>query len=142
MKIGITIATLLVLLLGTASVFAQTGVSSVRSLACTINPGYIMADVVETARSFEWSEETSPGFVAFRSKIALSRPANRSFDVDFIADFVYPSYADMVEKYGTFLRARAERNGRWRTLDGVATCSDNVVMRSARIAAQLPSTEH
>ena len=64
MKISVTITTLLVLLLATASAFAQTGVSSVRSLACTINPGYTMADVVETARSFEWSEETSPGFVA------------------------------------------------------------------------------
>jgi len=141
MKSSITITALLVSLLGTSSAFAQTDVSSVRSLACTINEGYTMADVVETARSFEWSEETSPGFVAFRSKVALSRPVNRSFDVDFIADFVYPSYADMVEKYGTFLRTRAERNGRWRTLDGVATCSDNVVMRSARIAAPVPSTE-
>lgn len=138
MKLGITITTLLVPLLATGSAFAQTGVSSVRSLACTINPGYTMADVVETARSFEWSEETSPGFVAFRLKIALSRPANRSSNFDFIADFVYPSYADMVEKYGTFLRTRAERNGRWRTLDGVATCSDNVLMRSARVAAPMP----
>ena len=128
MKSSITITTLLVLLLGTSSAFAQTDVRSVRSLACTINEGYTMADVVETARSFEWSDETSPRFVAFRSKMALSRPANRSFDADFIADFVYPSYADMVEKYGTFLRTRPERNGRWRTLDGAATCSDNVVM--------------
>ena len=138
MKIGVIITTLLLLLLGTASAFAQTGVSSVRSLACTINPGYTMADVVETARSFEWSEEVSPGLVGFRSKAAVTRPANSSFEFDFIADFVYPSYADMVEKYGAFLRMQAESDGR-RTLDGVATCSDNVLMRSARVAAPLPS---
>ncbi len=137
-KSGITITTLLVLLLGATSAFAQTGVSSVRSLACTINPGYTMADVVETARSFAWSEEVSPGLVGFRSKAAVTRPANSSFEFDFIADFVYPSYADMVEKYGAFLRMQAESDGR-RTLDGVATCSDNVLMRSARVAAPLPS---
>ena len=138
MKIGVIITTLLLLLLGTASAFAQTEVSSVRSLACTINQGYTMADVVETARSFEWSEEVSPRLVAFRSKVAVSRPANSTFEFDFIADFVYPSYADMVDKRGTFLRRQAESDGR-RTLDGVATCSDNVLMRSARTAAQLPS---
>ena len=88
MKSSITIPALLVSLLGTSSAFAQTDVSSVRSRACTINEGYTMADVVETARSFEWSEETSPRFVAFRSKVARSRSVNRSFDVDFIADFV------------------------------------------------------
>ena len=88
MNIGITSTTLLILLLGNSSVFAQTGVSSVRSLACTINQGYTMADVVETARSLEWAEEISPGVVAFRSKIAVSRPANSTFEFDFIADFV------------------------------------------------------
>lgn len=137
MRIGITITTLLVLLLGTSSAFAQTNVSSVRSLACTINEGYTMADVVETARAFEWAEEVSPRGVVFRSKVAVSRPANRSIEFDFIADFIYPSYADMVDKRGAFLRRQAESDGR-RTLDGVATCSDNVLMRSGRNAAQLP----
>ena len=46
----------------------------------------------------------------------------------------------MVDKRGAFLRRQAESDGR-RTLDGVATCSDNVLMRSARVAAPLPSTE-
>ena len=137
MKSSITITVLLVLLLGTSSAFAQTDVRSVRSLACTINEGYTMADVVETARAFEWSDETSPRLVAFRSKVAVSRPANRSIEFDFIADFVYPNYADMVDKRGASLRRQAESDGR-RALDGVATCSDNVLMRSARNAAQLP----
>ena len=44
----------------------------------------------------------------------------------------------MVDKRGTFLRRQAESDGR-RTLDGVATCSDNVLMRSARVASPLPS---
>ena len=137
MKSSVTITALLVLLLGTSSAFAQTNVSSVRSLACTINEGYTMADVVETARAFEWAEEVSPRGVVFRSKVAVSRPANRSIEFDFIADFIYPSYADMVDKRGAFLRRQAESDGR-RTLDGVATCSDNVLMRSGRNAAQLP----
>jgi hypothetical protein len=72
MKSSITITALLVLLLGTSSAFAQTNVSSVRSLACTINEGYTMADVVETARAFEWAEEVSPRGVVFRSKVAVS----------------------------------------------------------------------
>ena len=72
MKIGITVAALSVVFLGTASVSAQDTVRAERTVACTINPGYTMADVVETARNFEWSEDTAPGIVVMRNKVAAA----------------------------------------------------------------------
>ncbi|MEE2790227.1 MAG: hypothetical protein VX453_01185 [Acidobacteriota bacterium] len=123
-------------LLSATSVLAQRpadvdgdGMSVVRHRFCTINPGYTMRDVVATARASEWSEESAPSLVVFRSRIATNAGAN----FDFIGDFVYPSYADMVEKRGAFLRWQAETDGR-RVLDGVATCSDNVLIQTARVA--------
>ena len=87
-----------------------------------------MADVVETARNFEWPDESSPGVVFFREGFAVG---NNS-EIDFIADAIYPSYADMVEKRSAFLRrSRAGRTGR-RGLDGVATCNDNVWISNVR----------
>ncbi len=63
MRIDLTIAILFVSLLGASSVSAQTVVLANRTTACTLNPAYTMADVVETARNFEWSEDTAPGVV-------------------------------------------------------------------------------
>ena len=130
MKTSITVSALSVVFLGTASVSAQTNVLANVTTACTINPGYTMADVVETARNFEWSEDTAPGVVVFRAKVAaVNKP-----EFDFLIDAYYPNYADMVEKRGTFLQRQAGRNGR-RGLAGVATCNDNSRMASVRFAA-------
>ncbi|MEE2790460.1 MAG: hypothetical protein VX453_02385 [Acidobacteriota bacterium] len=123
----------LVLFLLTSSASAQTNVLANRTTACTINPGYSMADVVATARNFEWSEDTSPGVVLMRGKVAAAN--NPQFD--FLIDAYYPSYADMVEKRGAFLQRQAGRNGR-RGLGGVATCNDNVRISSVRPAAAPP----
>ena len=90
MKIGVTVAALLVLFLGSSSVAAQTNVLASRTTACMINPGYTMADVVATARNFEWSEDTSPGVVVMRGKVAVA--GNPQFD--FLIDSYWPSYAD------------------------------------------------
>ena len=129
MEIGVTVATLLVLFLGSSSVAAQTNVLASRTTACMINPGYTMADVVATARNFEWSEDTSPGVVVMRGKVAVAGNPQ----LDFLIDSYWPSYADMVEKFGTFLQREAGTNGR-RRLDGVATCNDNVRFSSVRFA--------
>lgn len=120
-------------LVGTSVVSAQTNVGAMRMLACTINPGSTIADVVETARGFEWADETAPAFVGIRSRVAGSGGSQ----YDFIIDSYYPSYADMIEKRGAFLRSRAGRNGR-RGLAGVATCSDNVLIRNATPAGAVP----
>ena len=72
MKNSLTILTSLVVVLGASSVFAQTNALANRVRACNVNPGYSMADVVETARNFAWSEETAPGVVIFREAIAAT----------------------------------------------------------------------
>jgi len=135
----VTVTCLAALLNGSTGFAQEGGPSSVRSLACTINPGYTMADVVATARAAEWSEETSPGFAVFRSKVARTRSQNSTLEFDFIADFVYPSYSDMVEKVGTRLRRQAETDGR-QGFDGVATCSENLFMRTGFQAARAAGT--
>ena len=122
MKSVITITSIVMLSLGASYVSAQDNVLASQSTACSINPGYTMADVVETARNFEWPVESSPGFVTFREGIAVG---GNNPEIDFIAEFIYPSYADMIEKRSAFLQSRAGRSGR-RGLDGVATCNDNV----------------
>jgi hypothetical protein len=132
MRFSLAFSTFL-LFLGTSSVFAQTAVGASRSVACTINSGYTIADVVETARSFPWSEESAPGLVVIRNRVA----GNGSSQFDFIIDSFYPSYTDMIEKRGALLQRRAGRNGR-RGLAGVATCNDNVRIRNIRFAAAVP----
>ena len=82
----------------------------------------------ETARNLEWPEDMATGYVAFREDIAVG---GNNPEIDFIAEFSYPSYADMIEKRGAFLRSRAGRTGR-RGLDGVATCDDNVWISNVR----------
>ena len=72
MKSVITVTTTLTLCLGASFASAQGNVLATRTMACTINSGYTMADVVETARSFEWSEDTAPGAVMMRSKVAAA----------------------------------------------------------------------
>ena len=137
MKFSLALSSLVVVFLGHSLVSAQTNVVAMVSNACTINPGYTMADVVATARNFEWSDETAPGLVLLRRPVASTRPAGATRQFDFIFDSVFPSYADMVEKQGAFLQEEAAQNGR-RRLDGVATCGDNPIIRSGRFAAVAP----
>ena len=134
MRISFTIAMLFALLLGTSSVSAQTLVVASRTTACTLNPGSTMADVVETARNFEFAEDTAPAVVLMRSKIAAAGGAN-SFgpEYDFLVTSYYPSYSALVERRGRFLQRQAGRNG-LRGLAPFATCSDNVVISSVRFA--------
>ena len=120
MKNSVTIPTFLILFLGTSPVFAQTNVIANRVRACNVNPGYSMADVVETARNFPWSEDTAPLVVLFREAVAASG-AGGSFPYDFVLDTYYPSYADMVEKRVAFRNRPGGRTGRG--LSDVATCT-------------------
>ena len=130
MKSVIVITSLLMLSLSASYVSAQDDVFVRSSTACSIDPGYTMADVVETARNFEWPEDRAPFFVGFRQGIAVG---GNNPGVDFIAEFTYRSYTDMTEKRGAFLRSQAGRTGR-RGLDGVATCNDNVWISNNRPA--------
>ena len=139
MKIGITIATLLVLVLGTSSAAAQTVVLAERTMACSLNPSYTIADVVETGRNLEWSEDTAPGVVILRSKIAASGfGGNFGPEYDFLVSSYYPSYAVMVERRGRFLQRQAGRNGQ-RGLAPFATCDENIGISSVRFAIPYPA---
>tara|TARA_A100001037_G_C15032545_1_gene581678 strand:+ start:244 stop:954 length:711 start_codon:yes stop_codon:yes gene_type:complete len=111
-----------------SSVFAQDNVIAQRMRFCSINPGYSMADVVETARAFEWSDSTAPGVVIFREAIAVSA----DFEYDFILDSYYPSYSDLVEKRVAFRNRPGGRNGRG--FADVATCAPRAVIASVRFA--------
>jgi hypothetical protein len=130
----VIISMLSAILLGVSLATAQTNVIVSRSTGCTINPGYTMADVVETARNFAWSEDAAPQTVLVLEGVAV---AGDNPQYDFILDSFFPSYADMVEKVGTFLQRQAGENGR-RGLSGVATCNDNVWIRSVRLATPIP----
>ena len=124
----LVVSSLLVVCFGASSLAAQTNVIASRARACNVNPGYSMADVVETARNFAWSEETAPGVVIFREAIA----ATNNFQYDFVFDTYYPSYADMVEKRVAFRNRPGGRNGRG--LTDVATCTDGARISSVRFA--------
>ncbi len=139
MKSAVTMAMLLVVCLGTSSVSAQTVVLAERTMACSLNPGYTIADVVETARNFEWSEDTAPGVVILRSKIAASGVGgNFGPQYDFLVSSYYPSYAVMVERRGRFLRSQAGRNGQ-RGIAPFATCNENIGISSVRFAIPYPA---
>lgn len=137
MKIRLAVLVMAVLFVGSAAVSAQTTAGANRTRACTLLPGYTIADVVETARNFEWAEDMAPGLVVISNKVAVSG----TFDFDFLVNFYWPSYADMVEKQGRWLQSQAGTNGR-RGFDGMATCTDNSRMSSIRRAtdAMAPSS--
>ena len=133
-KIRLAILVMAVLFVGSATVSAQTTVLANRTSACTLLPGYTIADVVETARNFEWAEDTAPGLVVINNKIA----ATGGLEFDFLLNLYWPNYADMVEKQGRWLQSQAGTNGR-RGFDGMATCSDNPRMSSVRFATDAPA---
>ena len=131
MKINLLVSSLLLVILGSSSALAQTNVVVNRSRACSINPGYSMADVVATARSFDWPEETAPGVVVFQEAVAAAGTFQN--DYDFLFSAYYLSYTDMVEKRGAFRRRSGGRTGLG--FSDVATCSDGVRISSVRFAS-------
>ena len=133
MRNSLVLLAFIVVILGVSSALAQTNVRVSRVRLCTIDPGYSIGDVVATARGFAWSEETAPRFVMLRNGIATDGAGQ----FDFIFEAVYDSYADMVEKVGARLQRQAATDGR-QGLDGVATCTENVLIRNSRVVAPSP----
>ena len=139
MRIDFAIAMLFVISLGTSSVSAQTVVLAERTMACSLNPGYTIADVVETGRNFEWPEDTAPGVVILRSKIAASGVGgNFGPQYDFLVSSYYPNYAVMIERRGRLLQSQAGRNGQ-RGMAPFATCNENIGISSVRFAIPYPT---
>ena len=112
--------------------FAQTNNIVERSFACSINDGYTMRDVVEVARNFGWSEDSSPSVVIFRSAVAVAGEFQNNWD--FVFASYYPSYADMVEKRGVFLNRPGGRTGF--SLSDVATCGDRIRISNMQFASE------
>ena len=133
MRTNLALSAFIVALLGVSSALAQTNVGVSRVSLCTIDPGYSIADVVATARGFAWSEDRAPGIVMIRNWIATGGAGQ----FDFIFEGVYPSYVDMVEKVGARLQRQAASDGR-QGLDGVATCTENVLIRNSRLVVPPP----
>lgn len=133
MEIRLTVLVMAVVLIGSATVSAQTTVGANSTRACTLLPGYTIADVVETARNFEWAEDTAPGLVSISNKVA----AAGNFDFDFLVNFYWPSYADMVEKQSRWIQSQA---GAYPSpaFEGMATCNDNFRMSSIHRATDAP----
>jgi len=127
MKMRLSVLVFVVMALGASSVRAQT---IQRARACSVNDGFSMADVVETARNINWSEATAPVVVRIREAVAVAGPFQE--DYDFVFELYYSSYADMVEKRGAFRRLPGGRNGRG--FSDVATCSEAVRISNVTFA--------
>ena len=118
-----------VLFVGSASVSAQTTVGANTTRACAVLPGYTIADVVETARNYEWADDTAPGLVVISNKVAVSGTVG----FDFLVNFYWPSYDDMVEKQSRWIQSQGGAYPRpW--FDGMATCGENMRMSAIRRA--------
>ena len=131
MKFSVNFSTLMLILFGACSSFAQTNNIVERSFACSINDGYSMRDVAEVARNFEWSDDSAPAVVIFRSAVAVAGEFQN--DWDFVFASYYTSYADMIEKRGVFLNRSGGRNGVG--LTDVATCGSRVRVSNMRFAS-------
>jgi len=128
-KIRLAVLAMAVLFVGAATVSAQTTVGANTTRACSLLPGYTMADVVETARNFEWADDTAPGLVVINSKVA----ATGGLEFDFLVNFYWPSFSDMVEKQSRWIQSQG---GAYPSpaFEGMATCGENMRMSSIRRA--------
>ena len=77
MKMRLSVLVFVVMALGASSVRAQT---IQRGRACSVNDGFSMADVVETARNINWSEATAPVVVRIREAVAVAGPFQEDYD--------------------------------------------------------------
>ena len=88
MKIKLGISALLFLMCVGTNVSAQTAPTVARGVACSVNDGYSMSDVVEFARNIEWDADLAPSGLFFREAFLtcfLGRSTHRLM-VDVIAD--------------------------------------------------------
>lgn len=132
MKIRLMVLSLLASALFATPLFAQSNNVVERGIACSVRDGYTINDVVSVMKGFEWSDETAPGVVIVREAVAAS--GNFQFDWDFVMNFYYPSWADMVEKRTAFRNRSGGTEGT--RLRDVAVCGERVRINNVWIALQ------
>ena len=131
MKIKLGVLALLLFMSVGANVSAQTAPTIVRGVACSVNDGYSMSDVVEFARTIDWNEDTAPSGLFFREAVAVSGEFQMNWD--FVISAFYADYADMVAKRSAFRNRPGGRVG-GATLSDMMTCGARVRISRANVA--------
>ena len=65
MKINLSISIFSVFMFAAFNTYAQNDTRISREVACSVNDGYAMSDVVEFARSIDWSDDLAPNGLFF-----------------------------------------------------------------------------
>ena len=76
--------------------FSQSGTAVERAFACSLINGYTIQDAVDVMRSFEWSEDFAPRFVALREAAYGSDEFRDNWD--FVVSLYYTSMVELSEK--------------------------------------------
>tara|TARA_A100001037_G_scaffold129719_1_gene117495 strand:+ start:601 stop:1320 length:720 start_codon:yes stop_codon:yes gene_type:complete len=104
MKINLSISAFFVFMFAAFNTSAQNDTRIIREVACSVNDGYAMSDVVEFARNINWSD-TAPDGVFFREAYAVS--GEFQDDWDFIIGGMFENFQDMAAN----VRAQRSRAG-------------------------------
>tara|TARA_B100001250_G_scaffold413931_1_gene449828 strand:- start:1744 stop:2472 length:729 start_codon:yes stop_codon:yes gene_type:complete len=131
MKIKLGTLTLLLFVFVSTNVLAQTAPTIVRGVACSVNDGYSMTDVVEFARTIDWNEDMAPSGLFFREAVAVA--GEFQMDWDFVISAFYADYADMVSKRSA-LRNRPGGRAGGATLSDMMTCGARVRISRVNLA--------
>jgi hypothetical protein len=131
MKIKLGISALLFLMCVGTNVSAQTAPTVARGVACSVNDGYSMSDVVEFARNIEWDADLAPSGLFFREALAVAGDFQMNWD--FVISSFYADYADMVAKRGAIRNRPGGRTG-GATLSDMMSCGARVRISRVNLA--------
>ena len=104
MKINLSASVFVILMFAAFNTSAQNVTRISRDVACTVNDGYAMSDVVEFARNIDWSDDMAPNGLFFREAFAAS--GDFQYNWDFVISGLYESFQNMASKV-TAQRSRA-----------------------------------
>lgn len=131
MKTKIGLSTLLFSIFFCTNVLAQATPNIVRGVACSVNDGYSMTDIVEFARAIDWNEDMAPSGLFFREAVAVSGEFQMNWD--FVISSFYADYADMVAKRGALRNRPGGRTGGV-TLSDMMTCGPRARISRVNLA--------
>jgi hypothetical protein len=107
MKIKLSMAIFSLFTLLNTSVLAQDGPRINREVACSVNDGFAMSDVVQAARDIERDEDLAPGAIFMREAYAVSGEFQNNWD--FVYSTIFENFEAMSAKVGA---QRARPGGR------------------------------
>ena len=132
MKIKLSMAIFSLFTLLNTSVLAQDGPRINREVACSVNDGFAMSDVVQAARDIERDENLAPGAIFMREAYAVSGEFQN--DWDFVYSTIYENFEAMSAKVGA---QRSRPGGRMGVPDG----GDDVRILQRRLRAPLQAAD-